>query len=181
MVEVYPCPLCGRVQNRHGKPFTTRSHTVGHIDGSRDDLHDGESGSAYRSEMEAEDVPEDELEPPEPSRSGGGGGSITTVSNAFMDGEEMGLADAVRLHGDVLAEPESFGLVSESEFAELEEKVERQEAVIHELMELVEILGGAVDSGDFKNALEARGEHGSEVYPWSWEDESLDMWLERYE
>jgi hypothetical protein len=131
--------------------------------------------------MEPEEVPEEELQPPEPSGEPSQGGGEMTVENPFLEGEEQPLAAAVQLHGEVLANPEAFGLVPESRVDELEEKVERQEAVLHDLMEIVEILGGAVDHADFKAAREARGEHGSEVYPWNWEDESLDMWLVRYE
>lgn len=164
MVEVYRCPLCGRVQNRHGKPFTTRGHTVGHIDGSRDDLHHDESGLTYRSEMEAEEVPEEELEPPEPSYSGVGGDSIPTVSDPFIEGEETPVTESVEFHGEALEQPEAFGLVSGKEFAELEEKVERQQEVIRELTEVVEFLG-----------RQAEGESDSDSYPWEWENETLNV------
>jgi hypothetical protein len=67
---------------------------------------------------------------------------------------------------------------------ELEEQVERQEEVIHELMELIELLGIAVGKEApvaWKSASEIRDYHGSDAYPWQYDSETLQFRGERYE
>jgi TolA-binding protein len=67
---------------------------------------------------------------------------------------------------------------------ELEEQVDRQEKVIYDLMELIELLGIAVgkEAPDaWKSAPEIRDYHGSDAYPWSYDSETLQFRGERYE
>lgn len=50
---MYSCPLCGETSNRKGQPFDSVQRVVGHINGSRDGLHEEEHGKEYQDEIEA--------------------------------------------------------------------------------------------------------------------------------
>lgn len=45
MTETYPCPVCGRAENRRGDPFTDPSQTAAHIEGAHDSDHKHVSSS----------------------------------------------------------------------------------------------------------------------------------------
>lgn len=104
------------------------------------------------------------------------------------DGEEMTVGEAVgRIEENTDGLSDWLASVGENvatlteRVEELEAKTERQSAVIHELVDMVELLGGAVDHNDLYAAREARGEHGSDIYPWDWESETMDFKSRRYE
>lgn len=63
-------------------------------------------------------------------------------------GSEVGLIEAVGLIGDVVEDPDAFGMATDAEVRNLREKVESQREAIAELLEAVEILsenqGGSV-------------------------------------
>jgi hypothetical protein len=92
------------------------------------------------------------------------GEAVETMAERSGDSETEALAQAVATNVE-----------------DLREQVEQQEAVIHELVELVELLGAAVDHEEIANAAEARDEYGSDIYPWDWETETLDFKSNRYE
>jgi hypothetical protein len=65
--------------------------------------------------------------------------------------------------------------------AELENRVEQHEAVIRDLVQLVEYLGGAADGNGFERGFRAVEENGSDGYPWTWDGETLEFKAERLE
>lgn len=69
----------------------------------------------------------------------------------------------------------------EDRVEELESRVDRQEAVLYDLINAVEVLGSAADWNEIEGAFERVADHGSDAYPWQWEGETLDFKVERYE
>jgi tetrahydromethanopterin S-methyltransferase subunit G len=58
---------------------------------------------------------------------------------------------------------------------ELENRLDRHEAVIRDLVQLVEYLGGAADGNGFERGFRAVEENGSDGYPWTWDAETLEF------
>lgn len=63
--------------------------------------------------------------------------------------------------------------------AGLENRVDRQETIIRELIQLVEYLGAAADGNGFERGFRAVEEAGSDGYPWTWDGETLEFKAER--
>jgi uncharacterized coiled-coil protein SlyX len=63
----------------------------------------------------------------------------------------------------------------------LESRVDRQEAVLYELIETVEVLGAAADPNDLEAGRITVANEGSDGYPWKWDTETLGFKAERYE
>jgi len=61
-------------------------------------------------------------------------------------GSSVGLIEAVELIGDVVEEPDAFGMATDADVRDLREKVAQQEKAIAELADAVEIL--AENQGD---------------------------------
>jgi hypothetical protein len=55
-MRVYPCPLCGRQQNRNGVPFDDPTQTTAHITGAHDAAHSVTVGDDLREEIESAGV-----------------------------------------------------------------------------------------------------------------------------
>lgn len=75
-----------------------------------------------------------------------------------------------------------------SEISELNKRVERiesrvdqHEAVIRDLIQLVEIVGAATEGNGFGRGFRAVEENGSDGYPWTWDAETLDFKAEKFE
>ncbi len=106
-------------------------------------------------------------------------------------GEELPLDEAVRANATTAARADENGAVAagfadahEDRIAQLEERVEQQEAVIQELIEVMELLGSAVENnhpGSVRTAKERVGAAGSDAWPWMWEDETFKLKQRRYE
>jgi uncharacterized coiled-coil protein SlyX len=65
--------------------------------------------------------------------------------------------------------------------AGLENRVDRQETIIRELIQLVEYLGAAADGNGFERGFRAVEEAGSDGYPWTWDGETLEFKAEKFE
>lgn len=93
-----------------------------------------------------------------------------TAAMAAVDARLAGLADRV----DEL----------EDRNAALEERADRQEAVIYDLLEVTEHLGAAVAHIDDKAMFagqEALSKYGMDAYPWGWDASTLRFEDRRYE
>lgn len=157
-MEVYPCPLCGRTQNRHGEPFDSVQKVVGHIDGARDAKHEGESGRVHADDIEGNQVEmsQDEIQKEARKHSSRAVSAdpleTTFTSRRFFDGEEMALRDFLALVDDYMDSPEQFGGASDQEVRELqqqlddlEEQIEKQEDVMNRILGYIQML--AQDQG----------------------------------
>ena len=63
----------------------------------------------------------------------------------------------------------------------LESRVDRQEAVLYELIETVEVLGAAADPNDLEAGRITVANEGSDGYPWKWDTETLGFKAEKFE
>lgn len=79
--------------------------------------------------------------------------------------------------GELRAEVEE----RDEKIAKLQEQAERQEAVLHELVDLVEILASASDWDELAGAVERVQDHGADAYPFSWDQATLEFKADRYE
>ncbi|MFB6239921.1 MAG: hypothetical protein ABEH81_16440 [Halopenitus sp.] len=179
--KVYPCPLCGRSINRKGSPFTDPSQTMAHIDGAHDDRHENEAGTDHSEEIRenADELDEavGEIEPD--------GEHVATDQDTEPTVEleaigEVPVSEGVR---------ESFELASvafedsapQSEIERLEERIDKQQEMIGELAELVEVLSIAVDANELALAKEVWSDEGSSVTPFDWEESAHEFKESRYE
>jgi tetrahydromethanopterin S-methyltransferase subunit G len=64
---------------------------------------------------------------------------------------------------------------------ELESRVDRQVAVLYDLLDAVEVLGAAVDPNDFETARITVANEDSDAYPWKWDTETLGFKAEEFE
>lgn len=180
----YSCPLCGRMVNRRGAPFRDASQVESHIDGSHDVAHRDERGEDHREQINqnAEEVEESEMDASDSPEPDGGNRSLDELRERVDDLEErtevpLGLDTLGELHD---AHHDRHGVIEER-VDELEDRVDRQETVLYELIDTVEILGAAVDPDDFEAARVTVVNEGSDGYPWKWDTETLDFKAEEFE
>lgn len=148
-MEVYPCPICGRDENRRGRPFTDESMTVSHITGSHTGDHAGERGESYRDAIE--EVEYDYLDDAETD-------PAPATAEVRRDLEQQ--IDALREEIDRF-EDESHRVQSE-----LYELVQEQQEVIGELVETVDALSLMVVSGVDADEADQLAERGETTVQW---------------
>lgn len=177
----YSCPLCGRMVNRRGAPFRDGSQVESHIDGSHDAAHRDERGEDHREKIEenAEEVEEEDV--PDVSESGGGGVSEDLRERVDVLEERTEVPMGLDTLEELADAHQSRDEAIEERVDELEGRVDRQEAVLYDLVDTVEVLGSAADWNDVQAASERVADQGSDAYPFEWEGETLDFKAERYE
>lgn len=182
-MNVYPCPLCGRERNRQGRPFNDPSVTMAHVTGAHDAVHKDQRGEQYREEIESGKREADESE-----FSGGGGGSrfapggqgvsevddlvadLNAVTERVKDLEEARESELNDVYGELYRIGE-----------ELESRLDKQQRVIGELAEYMEIVTMAVDQERLMEAQEAWESEGSAVSAVTWEEDVYPFKQSRYE
>jgi TolA-binding protein len=118
---------------------------------------------------------------PKDDVNGSDGGTANSQAPQELQERVSDVTDLAVAHDQALGELRAEIEERDEKIAELQERVERQEAVLYDLIDVVQALGSGSDWEEFAAGMERVAAVGSDAYPFEWDQETLEFKAERFE